>query len=107
MYIAGRKRTASSPPRTLIDFASYLWPPCGVLLTFSLSPMSSPGVAIADVDLRRRTDPSHSEQASALKTRFLRSKQGVFAEFSVRRLTLRVPGSPRDTGITGEGDARS
>src|SRR5882762_8395018 len=57
MYIAGRRRTASSPPRTLIDFASYLWPPCGVLLTFSLSPMSSPGVAIADVDLRRRTDP--------------------------------------------------
>src|SRR5260370_2870929 len=57
MYIAGRRRTASSPPRTLIDFASYLWPPCGVPPTFSLSPMSSPGVATADADLRRRTDP--------------------------------------------------
>jgi hypothetical protein len=30
-----------------------LWPPCGVLLTFSLSPMSSPGFATADADLRR------------------------------------------------------
>src|ERR1700733_9248440 len=29
MYIAGRLRTASRPPRTLMEVASYLWPPVG------------------------------------------------------------------------------
>src|SRR3984885_4352196 len=29
MYIAGRLRTASIPPRTLMEVASYLWPPAG------------------------------------------------------------------------------
>src|SRR6266446_2745113 len=56
MYIAGRKRTASSPPRTLMDFASYLWPPCGVTAAFSLSPIFSPGSATSRVYLRRWTD---------------------------------------------------
>src|SRR6266436_1383352 len=56
MYIAGRRRTASRPPRTLIDFASYLWPPCGVPPAFSLSPMFSPGPATSRVYLRRWTD---------------------------------------------------
>src|SRR5256885_4072236 len=56
MYIAGRKRTASRPPRTLIDFASYLWPPCGVPTTFSFSPMFSPGAATSRVHLRRWTN---------------------------------------------------
>src|SRR5580700_6629196 len=56
IYIAGRRRTASRPPRTLIDFASYLWPPCGVPPVFSLSPMFSPGSATSRVYLRRRTD---------------------------------------------------
>src|SRR6266852_3453777 len=62
MYIAGRRRTASRPPRTLIDFASYLWPPCGapptfsLSLTFSLSPMFSPGTATSREWLRRWTD---------------------------------------------------
>src|SRR6266478_9585621 len=56
MYIAGRKRTASMPPRTLIDFASYLWPPCGAPPTFSLSPMFSPGTATSREWLRRWTD---------------------------------------------------
>src|SRR5215469_601201 len=46
MYIAGRLRTASSPPRTLIEVASYLWPPTGPVGTgpfvsgVSLSPMN-------------------------------------------------------------------
>src|SRR5260370_482986 len=57
MYIAGRRRTASRPARTLIDFASYLWPPCGVPPTFSsMSPMFSPGPATSRVYLRRWTD---------------------------------------------------
>src|SRR5882762_9349511 len=62
IYIAGRRRTASRPPRTLIDFASYLWPPCGVPPTFSfspafsLSPMFSPGPATSRVYSRRWTD---------------------------------------------------
>src|SRR5579864_1210259 len=42
MYIAGRLRTASIPPRTLIEVASYLWPLAAVL---SFSPMN--GVLLA------------------------------------------------------------
>src|SRR5690348_8989527 len=43
MYIAGRSRTASSPPNTLIDFASYWCPgPLPVTVSFSLSPMELP-----------------------------------------------------------------
>src|ERR1700674_2189983 len=56
MYIAARRRAASRPPRTLIDFASYLWPPCGAPPTFSLSPMYSPGAATSRLCLRRWTD---------------------------------------------------
>src|SRR5580658_2827463 len=40
MYIAGRLRTASIPPRTLIEVASYLCPPGLFAAGVSLSPMS-------------------------------------------------------------------
>src|SRR5712692_6480577 len=41
IYIAGRRRTASSPPRTLMDLASYWWPR-DFPGTDSLSPIFSP-----------------------------------------------------------------
>src|SRR6266849_3325655 len=70
MYIAGRRRTASRPPRTLIDFASYLWPPCGVLPTFSLSPIFSPGQQLLACICGVGQTPRNSECGSALKNSF-------------------------------------
>src|SRR6476661_2523610 len=57
MYIAGRSRTASRPPRTLMDFASYLWPLGGVTAAFSLSPMCSPRAPIHRANRPRQLDP--------------------------------------------------
>src|SRR6266446_4652972 len=70
MYIAGRRRTASRPPRTLIDFASYLWPPCGVLPTFSLSPIFSPGQQLLACTFGVGQTPRNSECGSAVKNSF-------------------------------------
>src|SRR5690242_19848392 len=47
MYIAGRLRTASSPPRTLIEVASYLCPAAGI--SFSAMKYVSPQVLRAAV----------------------------------------------------------
>src|SRR5712692_8702875 len=40
MYMAGRLRTASMPPNTLMDFASYLWPGATLAAVTSRSPIA-------------------------------------------------------------------
>src|SRR5271170_2675730 len=46
MYIAGRLRTASMPPRTLMEVASYLWPPVfPAAASFSAMGRASPQIA--------------------------------------------------------------
>src|SRR5580698_8020860 len=46
MYIAGRLRTASIPPRTLMEVASYLWPPVfPAAASFSAMGRASPQIA--------------------------------------------------------------
>src|ERR1700735_5820473 len=45
MYIAGRLRTASMPPRTLMDVASYLCPPFPPAVSFSAMDRASPQTA--------------------------------------------------------------
>src|SRR2546429_387622 len=91
MYIAGRRRTASRPPRTLIDFASYLWPPCGVPTTFSLSPIISPGAASAHVCSRRGTD---SGQFGSARPRSKLVTHGLLAQSQILRSL--VPGGRVD-----------
>src|SRR5690348_1968516 len=49
MYMAGRLRTASSPPRTLIEVASYLCPEAGI--SFSAMKYASPQMLHAAVVL--------------------------------------------------------
>src|SRR5437016_181773 len=80
IYIAGRKRTASRPPRTLIDFASYLWPPCGVPTTFSFSPIVSPGAATSRV-------PAALDRLQVIRSAGPRSKL-IFCE--ARKACLRI-----------------
>src|ERR1700730_12541885 len=63
MYIAGRLRTASIPPRTLIEVASYLWPFGG---SFSAITFASPQI---------RTNQNHAEQKERpTKVKCLRSE---------------------------------
>src|SRR5271154_2629816 len=91
MYIAGRRRTASRPPSTLIDLASYLCPACGATPASSLSPMNSP---LAEAPSRRARS-LHSLcadidvlAAQKIAQNFCEARKGVLADCSVRRLTL-------------------
>src|SRR4029077_1029739 len=96
MYIAGRRRTASSPPRTLIDFASYLWPPCGVPLTFSLSPMFSPGPATSRVYPQRWTDSAQfGVRVRAQKLIMCEARKAYLRNFPCVAL-------PFDSGFAGQ-----
>src|SRR5215472_3119744 len=99
IYIAGRSRTASRPPSTLIDFASYLWPAaCGVTLPFSLSPIVTPYSATC---LRKSAAlnglRANDRMARALKITFLEARKAYLR--IARRLTL-CPDSHRDRRVS-------
>src|SRR5260370_40207250 len=96
MYIAGRKRTASRPPKTLIDFASYLWPPWGAPPTFSLSPIFSPGPATSRDYLRPWTD---SEQFGVP----FRAEKNIFCEArNANWRNAQCAASPSDSRFAGQ-----
>src|SRR5712664_2760582 len=100
MYIAGRKRTASSPPRTLMDFASYLWPPCGVTATFSLSPMCSPPRAISS------REPAALHRPRAIRSEHPRSKK-PFGVKQGRRICGLIRASPYPLIPVSPGESRT
>src|SRR5579862_6305573 len=54
MYIAGRLRTASNPPNTLIDVASYLCPGAAAVPCFSLMTWTSPRIFLRESEWRAR-----------------------------------------------------
>src|SRR5215472_13946257 len=98
MYIAGRSRTASSPPSTLIDFASYLCPaPCAAL-TFSLSPIVTPHAELPRKPVAQNELLANRSYRPRVKNHFLFEARKAYLRI-LRRLTL-CPDSHRDRRVS-------